>query len=152
MEMSIIEFTIDSHPIPKKATEFYRDKKTGRLRGYNKQKHIKDAWAKEIFYKVRKEYPNEIIPWNGPIGAWIYLVFPFPVGWSKKKRKQSFYHWKRPDTDNILKLLKDSITASGVWKDDAQLAMLSVGKLYADEGVIRVNLYKLPEVLNCEQK
>ena len=34
------------------------------------------------------------------------------------------FHWKttKPDTDNLIKMLKDCMTRAGFWRDDAQVA------------------------------
>jgi Holliday junction resolvase RusA-like endonuclease len=40
-------------------------------------------------------------------------------------------HVKKPDTDNLLKAVMDSLTAVKVWTDDAQVFETVVGKYYA---------------------
>ena len=38
----------------------------------------------------------------------------------------------KPDTDNLVKLLKDCMTKVGFWKDDAQVTRDIVEKFWAD--------------------
>lgn len=38
----------------------------------------------------------------------------------------------RPDTDNLVKLLKDVMTQCGYWWDDSQVAYETIGKVYSD--------------------
>jgi Holliday junction resolvase RusA-like endonuclease len=40
-------------------------------------------------------------------------------------------HTKKPDVDNLLKAVMDSMTAAGVWKDDALVYTTEAGKWYA---------------------
>ncbi len=39
------------------------------------------------------------------------------------------YRTKKPDTDNLVKLLKDRMTACGYWKDDAQVCREMIEKI-----------------------
>lgn len=39
----------------------------------------------------------------------------------------------KPDTDNLQKLLKDCMTSTGFWKDDAQVVRETVEKRWSDE-------------------
>ena len=58
--------------------------------------------------------------------------------------------WKtsKPDTDNLQKMLKDCMTATGYWKDDAQVASEVVQKFYCDVPGIFIVVEKIQEVLN----
>ena len=38
----------------------------------------------------------------------------------------------RPDTDNLVKLLKDVMTKCGYWWDDSQVAYETISKVYSD--------------------
>ena len=38
----------------------------------------------------------------------------------------------RPDTDNLVKLLKDVMTKTGYWWDDSQVAYETISKVYSD--------------------
>jgi Holliday junction resolvase RusA-like endonuclease len=40
-------------------------------------------------------------------------------------------HGKKPDVDNLLKAVMDSMTTAGVWKDDALVYVTEAGKWYA---------------------
>ena len=59
---------------------------------------------------------------EGPVALtvdWRFLTKTHPEG-----------AWRitRPDTDNLQKLLKDCMTASGFWRDDAQVCREEVTK------------------------
>ena len=58
--------------------------------------------------------PEEPLP--GPIELKVIWLFP-----TRKNNLDGTYREIRPDTDNIDKLLKDCMTKSGFWHDDAQV-------------------------------
>lgn len=49
-----------------------------------------------------------------------------------RKRRNGQYKTTRPDTDNMIKLLKDVMTALGYWTDDALVASEITEKFWAD--------------------
>ena len=54
----------------------------------------------------------------------------FPRG---KSHKHGEWRVTKPDTDNLQKLLKDCMTKTGFWHDDAQVVREIVEKRWADE-------------------
>ena len=71
-------------------------------------------------------------------GAVIFSVeFRFPA---TKPHKDGDPKITRPDTDNMVKLLKDCMTKMGFWLDDAQVAMELVRKSYAAEPGVKIVL------------
>lgn len=55
-------------------------------------------------------------PMTGPVA--LSVLWGFPV---KRGRRNGEPKTTRPDTDNLMKLLKDCLTAAGWWVDDAQV-------------------------------
>jgi Holliday junction resolvase RusA-like endonuclease len=55
-----------------------------------------------------------------------YLI---PTSWPKKKAAAARWRTSKPDADNVAKLISDSINEI-VFVDDAQVAQLSVRKVY----------------------
>lgn len=57
------------------------------------------------------------------------------------------FAWKttKPDTDNLIKLLKDCMTRTGFWKDDAQVASEVTEKFLANRPGIYVKVMRLQE-------
>ena len=57
------------------------------------------------------------------------------------------FAWKttKPDTDNLIKLLKDCMTRTGFWKDDAQVASEVTEKFLAHRPGIYVKIMRLQE-------
>ena len=73
-------------------------------------------------------------------GAVIFSVeFRFPA---TKPHKDGDPKITRPDTDNMVKLLKDCMTRLGFWTDDAQVCMETVRKSYAAEPGVRIIVSK----------
>ena len=69
-------------------------------------------------------------PWNCPIHFTAMFYFRSPA------RGDSSPRWKttRPDNDNLVKTLKDCMTRCGYWKDDAQVCLTTIGKMYVRQG------------------
>lgn len=60
-------------------------------------------------------------------GLRLTVLWCFPKGEHADKE----YRTTRPDTDNLQKLLKDCMTAAGFWKDDCQVAIEHIEKIWA---------------------
>ena len=85
-----------------------------------------DAWKEEIkaaFLSCRKSTIT------GPVSLTVRFSLPVPKS-MKMENSVPVPHTKKPDTDNLLKAVMDSLTAVGVWKDDAQVFETFAGKYY----------------------
>lgn len=98
--------------------------------------------ARSLFTDAVGRYAPEQ-PFDGPvqlITKWI---------WAEEYTGQmSFadvWRWKttKPDTDNMIKLLKDCMTRVGFWKDDSQVASEITEKFLADKPGIYVKVVEL---------
>jgi Holliday junction resolvase RusA-like endonuclease len=95
---------------------------------------------KPVFYKpeklkqARQTIIKHLRPFkpDKPLEGAIKLdvVWRFPKG-----KRHKHYEWRvtRPDTDNLEKMLKDCMTEVGFWKDDAQVVVEHVEKIWSDE-------------------
>ena len=112
----MILVTIPGQPIHTTAQQqrFFGKGKNGRAIVVKTEK-LKDA-EKQLLYWLSLQAPKE--PLTGPIE--LHVTWSYGTG-DKKKIRQC-YKDTRPDTDNSLKLLKDCLTKSGYWQDDAQVA------------------------------
>jgi Holliday junction resolvase RusA-like endonuclease len=59
------------------------------------------------------------VPLDGPV----YLEVVWVFGTTNKQKREQIWKTTRPDTDNMLKLLKDCMTEAGYWHDDAQVVL-----------------------------
>ena len=102
-----------------------------------KTQALKD-WEAELYRALKPYVPAE--PFAGPIS--LDVTFHF-----RAKRKKDYGTWKitRPDTDNMVKTLKDVMTRMGFWGDDSQIAFEICKKLYVDEPGIRIIVNQLTE-------
>lgn len=76
-----------------------------------------------------------------PYGTGVRLTVKwcFPRG----HHRNGEYRVTRPDTDNLQKLLKDCMTASGFWEDDALVASEIVEKFWAEVPGIYIRIEEL---------
>lgn len=63
--------------------------------------------------------------------------------WPRGKHAEGEYKITKPDTDNMIKLLKDCMTAVGFWNDDAQVASEITEKFYGDTTGIYIRVERL---------
>lgn len=82
-----------------------------------------------------------------PVGASITFFIPVPPSWSKKKKKlhHGRFHQSKPDLDNLLKALMDSLMA-----EDKQIAHIELSKRWVDfeTGWIEISYKEYEEVLS----
>lgn len=70
-------------------------------------------------------------PLDGPLSLSVVFVLPRPARLTRKRGDNPRVpHDRRPDADNLLKALKDSL-GGVVWRDDAQVHACVVFKWYA---------------------
>ena len=67
---------------------------------------------------------------EGPVGVKMTAVFGIPASWPAKRKREALHHTSKPDADNIAKCC-DALNGI-VWKDDAQVARISVSKVYGE--------------------
>ena len=76
------------------------------------------------------------LPLAGPLALKVTAYLPIPMSWSGRKITQAETGALRPavkpDLDNLVKHLKDCLTAIGFWGDDRQVVDLVASKRYND--------------------
>ena len=104
-----------------------------------KKKNV--AQAEAILRDALLPYVPEAPITDRGISLTVFWEFSYPK--SAKKHKPGWERWKitRPDTDNLNKMLKDVMTDMGFWKDDAQICVEHIGKLYSDEPGIEIAMF-----------
>lgn len=101
---------------------------------------VADAWKLAVDLGIGDDRLRLLLPLNAdPVGAFeVKLTFFFrrPKSHYGKgghvKASAPINHVSKPDADNLAKLVLDRITRGGrIWRDDSQVARLSVHKFWA---------------------
>lgn len=125
----MIQFFIPGEPPTATAQQKGQNRKTG---AWYKTPELRDAEQKYL------AYANEVRPAQPLEGAVrLTVVFQFLAG---DRHTSGFPKTTKPDTDNMLKALKDALTRAGFWKDDAQVWNETTAKIWAREPGIWVNV------------
>lgn len=85
--------------------------------------------------KIRPFAPE--VPFSGPVRLIVKWLFP------KGKHKDGQYKTTKPDTDNLNKMLKDEMTRTGFWKDDALVVSEIIEKFWAEIPGIYIEVEEL---------
>ena len=89
-------------------------------------------------------------PMEGPLSLIVKWKYPWRLSESKKNRERDILPCdKRPDIDNLCKLLFDVMRRAGFFLDDAQIAHLTFRKEWTSQPGIEIDLgYSLE---NCNR-
>lgn len=92
------------------------------------------------------KYNIKQTPTEKPLKAKITAFFEVPTSYSKKKKKELIGqpHTTRPDIDNIVKIILDSLNGLA-YKDDNQIAKLEVEKVYGEEAKVVLEITEILE-------
>ena len=99
-----------------------------KLRTYNPKKYTE--YKEAVSLLAKKQCKNHF---NGAIRLEITFYMQIPESWSKKKQRETIgkYHISKPDTDNMIKTIKDSL--EGVFfKNDSQICEIDAKKIYSE--------------------
>ena len=90
-------------------------------------------------------YPG-FAPMEGPLLIDIRAYFPIPKSTSKKQaelmRRGEVFPTKKPDFDNISKVVGDALNALA-YRDDCQVVSARVDKLYGDVPHVDITIYPI---------
>ena len=142
--MTKIEFTVPIDPIGKGRPRF--STVAGHAIAYTPKK-TKDAESIIRLY-ARRAMGNEYPPERGtPFRVSIKAFFEIPASYSKRRHELCLKGLerpcKKPDIDNVVKLVLDSLNEFVFW-DDKDIVELSISKHYAEKARIEI----VCEVLN----
>ena len=78
---------------------------------------------------------------EGALEAFIYITFPVPASYSKKRTEACLNntekHTKKPDLDNVVKICLDGMNGI-VFKDDSQITSIHATKVYGEVPKVEV--------------
>lgn len=101
---------------------------------------VTSAKTKLMAYLSKHKPPQ---PYSDGVMLTVKWLFP------KGRHQNGEYRTTKPDTDNLQKLLKDCMTKSGFWKDDALVASEHIEKFWADVPGIFIRIEKLEAHKQC---
>ena len=132
-------FVINEKPIGKARPRF--DSRTGRVYTPTATRSFEEKvkWSFTSKYNIATE------PSTKPFKAKIIAIFKPAESLSKKKHEELIYklnYAKKPDVDNIAKIILDSLNGF-VYKDDSQVTELLIKKDYGQENLIIVELEEI---------
>ena len=136
--MKTIRFIIKGKPQGKGRPRFRR---TGKFVSTYNPKSTTD-YEKLVIESFKEQVTSDMSKWNGKVRISIQAMFLPPKSLSKKQ-KQYLYghpHLKKPDIDNISKIILDSLNGVA-YKDDSQIYELSISKYYWDDEFVCVYLF-----------
>ena len=127
----MIALTIPGKPIAKARPRFYR---RGKFVGtYNSQ----DTEEGRFMLECKSQLGDNVLL-TGPIAMVVTFYMPRPKGHygtgrnaCRLKPSAPEYHIVKPDTDNLVKFVKDCLNGI-VWKDDCQVYKIHALKEYSD--------------------
>jgi Holliday junction resolvase RusA-like endonuclease len=118
----------------------YVDRATGGIRFFTKPavRRAETTWA-GILRPAREVFGPALA---GPVDARFDFVWPYTAATPKRTRALGEWipHDRRPDLDNILKALLDTMTAMQFWADDGQLCGIDARKWRGPEAVVELSL------------
>lgn len=102
------------------------------------------AYELELGTEFRRQNPGaEPMPKGVPVKVDVIAFFPIPQRATKAQRdgmrSGQILPTRKPDADNILKLVLDALNGMA-WHDDAQVVDVSCKKLYGAEGMTCISI------------
>lgn len=123
--MIYLELFIPVIPVAKGRPRFFRRGKFVGTYTPDATREYEAQIEKNVLWHMNQ---NSIYLELGPLSVEIVFYFPRPKS-QTKKQLACVHHAKRPDTDNLVKGVFDAINGV-VFKDDAQVCLLSAAKRY----------------------
>lgn len=126
-------FRVYGEPVAKGRPRFTRQ---GRTYTPKKTHDYESEVAKAAKIAMGSQEPLET-----PVAVYVYVTFPIPQSYSKKRSEAclsgSERHIKRPDLDNCVKAVTDGMN-SVVYKDDSQITSIHATKVYGTTAMVEV--------------
>ena len=132
----MITFTIPGQPVAKGRAIAKRRQGAGGKQYIAMMTPEKTANYENLVKLAATGAMHDLGPSAAPIYMTIELRMQIPASWSNRRRALAvageILPTKKPDADNILKAIKDGCNGI-VWRDDAQVVRIGLGKVYADQ-------------------
>lgn len=148
-------FTVYGPPIPEKRPLFVHKDRNGKalpfVKVINRQEDEQAKFKWDAMADLMKSGTGLYIHEEGPIAMGLTFIMPIPKGWPQYKirdvgRGVNFYHFSKPDSDNLVKFVMDCL--EGIcYKNDSQIATMDPApvKIYGFEPKTIIRIRTLPE-------
>lgn len=124
----ICAFDVQGEPKGQPRPRAFYNKKTGRAAVYDAGQA--EGWKGCIAMAAKPFLPEA--PLDCPLRVTAVFFFPRPKRLLRKKDPEGpVLHTAKPDCDNALKAVLDSLTQLGMWRDDALVVSTITEKYYA---------------------
>ena len=137
LDIASIEFTVPGAPVAKGRPKFCR--RGGFVTAYTPAKTLKAE--KVIADEFKKLWSQSQLPKDKAVTLTLDFRMPIPKSLSKKKQQELSMQWhrKKPDIDNLCKLVQDALNGLA-WEDDSCVCVIQATKRYSFEPctVVRV--------------
>ena len=104
---------------------------------------------KALFVFAAREEMGDREPLMVPIHLFVRATFDIPESWPNWKRDAALAghieHTRKPDADNLLKLVKDALNAVA-WRDDSYISSCAVEKTFGFLLGVQVEITPLPKL------
>lgn len=101
-------------------------------------------WRRAISQACRTD-----VQLGGPLSVRLLFVIRPPLRARDKHgnlRPGWLWHDRRPDIDKLSRAVLDALTDAGVYSDDAQVVLLTVGKMWGIDSGVQIDVASAPEM------
>lgn len=133
-----LHFSVPGKPMGKQRPKFAR---RGRFITTYTPKQTRE-YEERVKIEYNKAHRGDYF--EGPLEIDITGIFPVPSSISKKKSKELIgtVHDKKPDCDNMAKIILDPLNKLA-YNDDGQVSKLNVTKIYGEEPKVEVTIRQI---------
>jgi Holliday junction resolvase RusA-like endonuclease len=143
----VVTFVVYGTPVPQGSKRAFNNPKTGKIVMVEQTKS--GPWRQEVIEKILEFDLKE--PLLGPVTCELSFYFKRPkhhYGTGRNagvlKAGAPAYVEVRPDADKLARTVLDAFTLSGLLRDDGQVSILTVVKMYGDKPGLRATVRTLP--------
>jgi len=104
---------------------------------YNDSDYTK--WKNGLKLLAKSKIKKQI---EGEVYLQIEFFYEIPKSWTKKKKENAKWHTSKPDIDNLIKSVMDSLNGIA-FKDDSQVVMIQARKQYATINGVKIEIKEL---------
>jgi Holliday junction resolvase RusA-like endonuclease len=136
-----VAFEVPGEPQPQGSTKAFKHRHTGLVMVTSDNARLR-PWRDTVCWHARQALAGRQ-PLPGPVRVRFEFRFARPRGHFGKRGLRPAApkeHVVRPDIDKLARAALDALGEAGVWRDDAQVVDLQVGKRYAEHAGMRAEV------------